>query len=263
MVFYTSLSCLMIVRALQSGQSLALAAAIPLLAGCAATKLEGVVYAAAWFCVLLPVMWRRGWLKLPVLWRAAGLGMVCLLPYVMFRLAKPVSDSANDWWQGISAAPGVVPGRLWDTWSLNVFNRFFSHEFFHWTTNNEGSLAWAGHWTGLGSLCNPELAVLPWLVLFLLAFFLWKGKGNSRQVVGCLSVAIIAAMTILAFVITGYLSLMSAGETREFNTHMIDFSSDVVGRYYYPLFTAWFLGMVSLSFPGQTLLPPDKTSGKG
>lgn len=263
MLFYTSLTCLLIVRALHYSQSIALAAAIPLLAGCAATKLEGGIYDAIWFCILLPMIWRRGWLRHSILWKAVGFASICLLPYVMFRLAGPISDPANNWWFEIVTEPRLMLGRFWETFSLNVFDRFFSQDFFHWSTNNAGDISWVGHWTGLGSLFNEDLAVLPWLILFLLPFFLWKGERDSRRAIGYLSTAIIAVFAILALVITGYLSLISGGGTRDFNNQMTDFSSNDVGRYYYPFFAAWFLGIISTSFPGRTVVQPDRTNGKG
>ena len=152
--------------------------------------------------------------------------------------------------------------RFFETCYLNIGGRFFSQGFLHFSTNDAGSIVWAGKWTGLGSLSNQELAVLPWLMVFVLACLLWRGNGHSRRVIGCLSLAIVGGFAVLALVITSYLSHLNAGDVREFNNQLIEFSSNVVGRYYYPLFTAWFLGMISISFPGPTVLQSDTTTGK-
>ena len=71
MVFFASLTALLIVKAISGADEFYLAAAILAVAGCAMSKFEGIVYAAVWFCVLLPFCWRRGWLKKTILWKSA------------------------------------------------------------------------------------------------------------------------------------------------------------------------------------------------
>ncbi len=248
MIFYTSLSCLMIVRALYTNQISALAVAVMLLAGCAATKLEGAIYAAVWAGVLLPIMWRRGWLKLPVLWKAVGGGIFCLVPYAMFRLAKPVTDSAADWWQPIAShQPGMME-RFTETWFLGFFGRFFSPEFFQWSVLSGGGITLSGHWTGLAGLWNDQLAVLPWLTVVILLFLTAWPKIDRKWVLGLLSLVMILVTALLALVIAGYLSGQSPVRS-DFDKTAIDFSTaNQVGRYYCPLFIACFLSVVSFCF---------------
>jgi hypothetical protein len=178
------------------------------------------------------------------------------VPYALLRLAKPSADPANGWFHEVITSPSQMFMRFWETFYLNIAGRFFSHDFFHFSTNADGVIIWIGKWAGLSSLFNPELAVLPWLMVFMLVCLIWKGNGNRRRVIGYLSLAIIGGFMFLILVITSYLSHLYH-DVPEYHTQLIQFSGDIVGRYYYPLFTAWFLGLVSLSFPNYIAPPPE------
>ena len=252
LMFYVSLSSMLIFIALLRSEYLPFAAATLQLAGAAATKYEGMIYCAVWFCILLPVMLRRGWLKVIAVWKAAGIGMCCLLPYVFYRLAHPVLHLANFWWQEGVSHPETMAHRFPNVWFLNVSCRFFSPDFFHWSGDSDGRIRWIGHWTGLSSLVNPGLSVLPWLLLFLLAISIWKKTGRARSAIACLSLTIVGVLTVLSIVITCFLSLQSLEGFHTFGGLMVDFSGPgEVGRYYYPFFVAWFLGMIAVWFPQE------------
>lgn len=251
LLFYAALSCMLIVDALARNNSHFLAAGVLVLVGGAAVKLEGIVHLGVWTCLLLPVVWRRGWFKQPVLWKAASVGIACLVPYLMYRLAHPVNHPANFWWREAIATPGLMLERFPNVWFLNVFNRFFSQKFFHWGADSDGHIRWDGEWTGLDSFFNQELAVLPWLLLFLLGVSFWFKTGASRRALLYLSMAIVGVLTVLTVVITCFLTLQAADGVHHFGELISDFSSNVVGRYSYPFFVAWFLGTVLLWFPAS------------
>lgn len=241
MVFFVSLTAMLIVKAISCADELYLAAAILAAAGCAMTKFEGVVYSAVWFCVLLPFCWRRGWLKTNLLWKSALAAIICLLPYVWFRLDKPVLHPESGWWQAGIAAPAQTLHRFPQAWFLNVFGRFFNSDFFHWQSAIGNRLQWAGKWTGPGSFVNEQLTVLPWLLLILLALAWWKKR--ARLALGSLTVVMLGVFTVLSFVVA-CLPLMQSDLS-----NVIDFSTaNQMGRYYYPFFAAWFLAVVVIWF---------------
>jgi hypothetical protein len=250
MVFYLSLTVLLIINALSRADDLALAAAIPLIAGCAMIKFEGVVYAAAWFCVLLPFCRRHGWLKNSNIWKSALLALVCLLPYVLFRLAKPTPHPESGWWHAGIASPGSVWHRFPQVWFLDICSRFFSRDFFTWEAATHDHLHWVGHWSGPGGFVNEDLAVLPWLSVILLIISLWKAR--SRFALASLTAVMAGVLTILSLVIA-CLPRMQASLP-----DVIDFSSNVVGRYYYPFFAAWFLGIAAAWFLPEDRSPPSQ-----
>ena len=165
-----------------------------------------------------------------------------------------MTHPADNWWQEYLSAPATMLHRLPDVWFLNFSCRFFDPEFFHWSADTNGNLKWLGHWTGLGSLINPELSILPWLLLVLAAFTLWKKPGRSRLAIVCLGLATVAFATALAIVTTGYLSLQAREEVHNFGELMVGFSTSVVGRYLYPFTTACFLGLVAIWLVDRT--PP-------
>ncbi|MGA3284859.1 MAG: hypothetical protein ABSD57_10440 [Verrucomicrobiota bacterium] len=241
MVFFVSLTALLIVKAISCADEFYLAAAIFAAAGCATTKFEGVVYSAVWFCALLPLCWRRGWLKKPILWKSALVAVICLLPYAWFRLDKPVLHPESGWWHAGIAAPALTLHRFPQAWFLNVFGRFFNSDFFHWQSANGNHLQWAGKWTGLGGFVNEQLTVLPWLSVILLALAWWQRR--ARLALGSLSVVMLGVFTVLSFVIACLPRMQ--GDL----ANVIDFStSNQVGRYYFPFFAAWFLAVAAIWF---------------
>ncbi len=260
LAFYAALSALLIFTALRRSESVALAAGVLTLAGCAATKYEGVIYSTVWFGVLLPVILRRGWLKAAVLWKAAGFGILCLMPYVFYRLAHPALLFANNWWKAGISAPGTMLHRFPRMWFLNVFCRFFSPDFFNWSGDANGNIQWTGHWTGFGGLVNPDLSVLPWLLLLLLAYSLWKKPGRGRRAIVYLSLVIIGVLTALTVVTTCFMSLQALEGFNTFGEEMISFSgTNQVGRYFFPFFVAWFLAVASIWFDDPQPLPSTPT----
>jgi hypothetical protein len=249
MVFFVSLTALLIVKAISCADEFCLAAAVLAAAGCAMTKFEGVIYSAVWFCALLPFCWWRGWLKKPVLFKSVAAAVICFLPFVWFRLDKPVLHPESGWWHAGIAAPALTLHRFPQAWFLDLFGRFFNSNFFHWQPVNGDHLQWAGKWAGPGSFVNEQLSLLPWLLLILLALALWKGR--ARLVLGSLAVVILGVLSVLSFVIV-CLPRMHGNLA-----NVIDFSSsNEVGRYSYPFFAAWFLAAASVWFDNPQTSQP-------
>ncbi|MFZ1073489.1 MAG: hypothetical protein WAO21_08660 [Verrucomicrobiia bacterium] len=249
MVFFVSLTALLIVKAISCADEFCLAAAVLAAAGCAMTKFEGVIYSAVWFCALLPFCWWRGWLKKPVLFKSVAAAVICFLPFVWFRLDKPVLHPESGWWHAGIAAPALTLHRFPQAWFLDLFGRFFNSNFFHWQPVNGDHLQWAGKWAGPGSFVNEQLSLLPWLLLILLALALWKGR--ARLALGSLAIVILGVLSVLSFVIV-CLPRMHGNLA-----NVIDFSSsNEVGRYSYPFFAAWFLAAASVWFDNPQTSQP-------
>ena len=249
MVFYTGLASLLVTTALMNNEPAGLVAAVPVFAGCAGTKFEGIVFAAVWGACLVFIGWRRRWFKTPRLRPAAIVACSCLIPYALFRLAKPVAHFESGWWKSGLESPGVTLTRFPQVWFLNLCSRFFGPDFAQWQAGDKGGLVWTGHWTSLGSLVNKELTVLPWLILVLLAIALFKAR--NRFTVLLVSGASLAVFTVLALVIAS-LNRMQADVA-----NVIDFATNVVGRYYYPFLMAWFLGLVAVWFADHNEPAPE------
>jgi hypothetical protein len=245
MVFCICLAMLLIVSALYQENELAPVALILALAGAFATKFEGAVFAAICCCLLLPFCLRRGWFKNLALWKCAVFAAICQIPYVFYRLSKPVPNSQSGWLHIGLAAPDAVLHRFPQVWFLEVFARFFKPEFFHWQAAGE-SLQWAGHWTGWNSLLNDNLSLLPWLLLALLIIsIVYKSKGR-------ITIVALSGIVILVF---SFLSLVVSCLYYDSLSHSIDFACNTVGRYYYPFFTAWFLGTTAVWFMDEKSQP--------
>jgi len=248
MVFFISLTTLLIIKAISSADEFYLAAAILAAAGCATTKFEGVVYLAAWFCALLPFCWRRGWLKKSILWKSALVTIICLLPYVWFRLDKPVLNTESIWWRAGIAAPALTLHRFPQVWFLSVFGRFFNSDFFNWQPGNNDHLQWAGKLIGPGDFVNEQLAALPWLLLILLALTLWQRR--ARLAAGSLAFAMFGVISVVSLAIT------CQPRVQADLLNAINFStSNGAGRYLYPFFSAWFLALASLWFDNSQSSP--------
>lgn len=250
MVFYISTAALLMVSALYHKVEMAPAALLLAFAGCFSTKFEGVLFVAIASCALAPFCFRRGWLRSRQVWISGVVAALCLLPYLFFRLAKPVSHPESGWLHDGLAHPALVSHRFPQAWFMDVFARFFNSDFFHWQAANN-HLQWIGRWNGLGSLVNDQLSVLPWLLLVLLIICVFS-NSRRRLAAGVLSAVAIFEFTVLSFVI----SCLPVMQTDLSN--VIEFACNVVGRYYYPFFAAWFLGTIALWFPNGPDSQPDK-----
>ncbi len=148
--------------------------------------------------------------------------------------------------------PGTVLRRFPQTWTLNIINRFFSFDFFIGKPPME--IMFNGPCNGpIESLVNPELSVLPWLLLFLVGFSLWW-KARRRLALATLAGADYCSVHHSSFSIS-CLPRMQADVTNVIN---FSINIDSVARYYYPFFTACFLGVLSVWFSDSpaTSTPP-------
>jgi hypothetical protein len=238
MVFFTGLAALLIVSAIYSENEKAPAMLVLVLAGCFSTKFEGIIFAALCCCALLPFALRRGWLTRGALWKSAGVAAISIVPYLCYRLARPVPNWESSWFHTGMADSASTLHRFPQVWFLDVFARFFSPDFFQWRADND-HLQWVGHWTGLGSFVNDQLAVLPWLLLVLI-FISIASKPSGRPVVGVFSAVVLLLFTFLSFVV----SCLKKDDLQS----AIDFTCGIVGRYYYPFFSAWFLATTAIWF---------------
>lgn len=256
MVFCINLATLLIVRAIIEDNDVLPPAIILAFTVCFSTKLEGAVYAAICTLALLPFCLRRGWLKNKLVWRSAVIAAVSLLPYVFYRLGKPVAHPESHWVHVFTSNPQPVLHHFPQALFMNIFARFFSPQFFLWQPDND-HLHWAGQWGGVGSLVNTELFILPWLLLALLIVTaIFKPRGRTALVF--LSGITLGLFTFLSFVIV---CLPNCDLTE-----VIDLACRVSGRHYYPFLVAWFLGIAALWFfdeKGLSALPaePEKKPG--
>jgi hypothetical protein len=180
-------------------------------------------------------------LKKPVLWKSALAAVICLLPYVWYRLDKPVPHPESGWWHAGTASPAAALYRFHQTWFLNICGRFFNSHFFHWQPGNHDHLQWAGEWIGSGGFVNEQLAILPWLLVVMLVLAWWKRR--HRLALGSLSVVMLGVFSVIAFVIACLPRMQGdLANAIEFST------SNEVGRYSYPFFTAWFLAVAAAWF---------------
>jgi len=242
MVFFVGLSALLLERAIATADEAALAAALPVLAGAAMTKLEGGLWAGLWVAVLLLVGWQRAFVRAPwrrpALRRVAALSALAVVPYLVYRLARPVPHPESSWLATGLADLGATWQRFPQAFGLNVGRRFFDDQFFLWRMDEHGALDWAGRWLGAGSFVNDQLSVLPWLTVALLGLALWR---RPRLSIECVALVTLAVFATLSFVIA-CLPRMQRSLPR-----MIAFSTAAqVGRYFYPFFVALFLVAVAV-----------------
>jgi hypothetical protein len=250
MVFYTTLATITIARILLSNDSSTLALCVLPLTGSIMAKFEGAVYAGLWFGVLFVFYWRRGWLKAFLNWKAALAALVCLLPFVIFRLAKPLSHPDDLWSHELLTSPATVLRNFPWVLYLSVIGTFFSPDFFKWSPDNQ--IHWSGHWAGWGSFVNDQTSILSWLLIFLLGISLWK--KNGRVTAALLAAVVIADLAVLSLVM-GSLPI-----SQNNNGEIVAISGQAV-RYYYPYLIALFLGLMQIwlmdrSIPVQFMQNP-------
>jgi hypothetical protein len=256
-VFYTSLLILLLANAISRENRWALAIAIPVLAANAMAKFEGIVFDLFWLCALFPFCWKHGWLKEKLIWMSAVAAGIFLLPFVWYRLNKLVPYPLSDWWHAVISAPGLVLVSYPKILFLDVFGRFFSSGFFHWTLIDNIHPQWDGKWAGLSSLINEQMSILPWLLLVLVAFSFLKKR--QPMALSCLSLAILAMMAFLPFVITCLCHTQSdTPHSADLTPGFRYYENNQMGRYLYPLFTAWFLGTAYVWFANDRIPSPPK-----
>lgn len=248
MVFFMSLTAILLAKAVSKADEFYLAAAMITAVGAAMTKFEGMIYAAMWFFVLLPFCWRNGWFKKNILWRSALTCVVSVLPYLWYHLEKPAQHYQSGWLQSGMAAPAATLHRFPQVLFLNIGARFFNSSFFNWQPDDQGHLQWIGQWMGIESFNNDQLGFLPWLLLIILTFSLWQ--KSTRMMAFKLSMVIGGYITVVA------LSISCLPFIQNDLSRAITWSgSDTAGRYYYPIFTAWFYGAVVIWLAQPVRLP--------
>jgi hypothetical protein len=257
LVFYMSLLALLMINAITRDNSYALAIAIPVIGGSAMAKFEGLAFGAFWLVALSPFCWKGRWLKEKALWKSAVATGIILLPYVWFRLVKPVPCCLSEWWHAIFASPRSVLTCYPTALFLQISGRFFNSDFFHWTLENNTHAHWDGKWTGISSLANEQMSILPWLLLVLLAFSFWKKRQPAALF--SLSLAILGIFAFLPFVI----SCLCYTESYTPNTVSLAYGfayyeNVEMGRYFYPFLTAWFLGIAYVWFANDRISPSPK-----
>jgi hypothetical protein len=251
MVFYTSLATMIIARILLSNDSSTLALCVLPLVGSIMAKFEGAVYAGLWFCILFVFYWRRGWLKAFLNWKAALAAFVCLLPFIMFRLAKPLSHPDDLWSHVLLTSPATALRNFPWVLYLSIIGTFFSQDFFKWSPDNN-QIQWSGHWAGWGTFVNDQMGILSWMIILLLAISLWKKDG--RVTAALLASVIFADLAFLSLVM-GSLPVLQNN-----NSEVVSMGWQAF-RYYYPYLTALFLGLMQIwlmdrSMPVQLVQNP-------
>lgn len=239
LLFGVGIAALLFVTALVRVNELTLCAGVLALACCATIKLEGVIYSALWGVVTLLFCWRRGWLKNRALWKVILVAALCLAPYFYVRLQKPVLYPEAAWLHDGLASPGTALRRFPQMLFLSFGQRFFQASFFRWDAPDNDHLHFIGQWHGLDSFAGPELSLLPWLLLLLVALTFWK-KPAHRLALAALLAVILGELLTLSLVIS------CLGKMQASLTELIIFTSGIVGRYYYPFFTACFLGAMAI-----------------
>jgi hypothetical protein len=240
MFFFTGLTTLLMMSTFINKDAMTLAAGVLALVGCVTTKFEGIIYAALWSLPAMVLCWRHGWLKSRVIWKAAVIAAVCLVPYVCLRLTKPVLHPESGWIKNGLANPGQTCHRFPQVFFLNVGNRFFSQDYFRWSTNDKDHIQFNGQWNGAKSLINSEVSILPWLLPLLTLFSFWK-KPGYRVAIGTLAAITLGYFAILAFAISCQPTIQAD------ITQAIGGACDGMGgRYLYPIILAFFLGVMAV-----------------
>lgn len=252
LLFLTSMAALLFMTALINASDLAIAAGVLVLGACAATKLEGVIYSALWGAVLAIFCWRRGWLKNRLIWKSILVAACCLVPYFIVRLQKQVSYPEAAWLHNGASAPALVlfhrfPQMLF----LSIGQRMFHGAFFKWDAPDQNHLHFIGKWQGVDSFAGPEFSIAPWLLLILIGLTFWK-RPSHRITLAALLAVVLGQVLVLSFVIS-CLNQMQASLS-----DLIKFSETIVGRYYYPFFTACLLGTLAIWFLEKTSSPPSE-----
>jgi hypothetical protein len=254
-VFYVCMVALLMFNAITRKNGFSLAAALLLMAGCAVTKFEGVIYSVLWCCLAFPFIWKHKWFLDKTVWKSAAAAFICMLPFVVYRLLKPDPYELDTWWKAYATASPLVVPYFIKTLALYFPSRFFNSAFFHWQLVDTNHLHWDGQWIGLSSLINEQMAVLPWLLLIVLGFSLWKKRQAMPLLV--LSLVMFGMMAFFTFVLTGEAYTESdVPNALQYSRLFVEWnSSDDIGRYCYPFFVAWFLCAAALWFPDESASP--------
>ncbi len=241
MVFFTSMTALLMMMAIINKQETAVATGFLLLAGCVSTKFEGVIYAALWGGFILIYSWQRGWLKSQLIWKAIIVAAICLIPYLCLRMSKPVLHPESGWIKNGLNTPSKAIRRLPQIFLLDIGGRLFDKKFFEWKTEDKDHVYYTGSWSGLKNFENPELSLLPWLTVLITALSFWK-KPRQRSALGILLLIMLGQFLILS------LAMSCLASMQKDVSQVIEFSGFELARYYYPFFLATFLGIISIWF---------------
>jgi hypothetical protein len=255
MAFYASMVALLLFDAISNARSFTMAAAMPVIAGCAATKFEGVMYGVFWLFALLPFCWKYKWLTNKSFWKSSVFGLLCLMPFVWYRLLKPDSYGLNQWWREFQDWKMALPA-FFKAFAIYLGGRFFNSNFFHWNLVNPDHVQWDGQWIGLASFANEQYSVLFWLLLVLLVLSFWKKRQKTALFV--LFAVLVSIMAFLTLVLTGVAYIEGdVPHSFVYSDLFINWDSPRdIGRYFFPFSIAGFLAVITLWFPEDKATAP-------
>lgn len=242
LLFFLTLALLNLTRALTEQNQERLRLALLLLLGAALCKLEGMIVLALCLAALLANPPTRALFKFTRACRwALGLGLICLLPFVLWRLQIPTLHPEAGWPRYLLEHPAQVlanvPKALLALWS----RQFLGDNLASWTSPDHAGLLWNGQWSGLGSVFADLTFGFAWLGI-LLSLLLARRHASARR-----PVLFLGGITLL-FSLALCVVTSSLPENLDNLESLLSFSSAATGgRYLSPLLCAWVISLATLA----------------
>ena len=239
----------------QEGDRNRLLLGLVLMLGAAMTKFEGFISLFLWAATLL--LWPRARRLVLVIDRRsvaflAAAGLI-LLPYLVLRLAIPVTHFESLWPQTLKAHTMDVMGVWPQQWLMFLGQRLFIGNAIAYKIDDHGAMVWSGSWDGMGTFLAGALNGFAWIALAVILIFV--ARRAVRAAVGACTLVVLAQSMIVSLTICSVcLQRSSPGE-------LVGYASGG-GRYLLPLLSAWGLTAVLLFMRSWPAPPPAPEGGK-
>jgi len=171
---------------------------------------------------------------------AGVLGIVAWLPYIIFRLHKPVPHPESAWLGELVKNFGTVSSIAPMTCLAFLTRRFFNNDFADWTSPDNQHAVWQGKWVGLESFVDQATLGLGWacVILFILA---WLRGGKLRW-----TVLRLAVVFVVFAIFIGVVWSSARSNPLDYTNSLIGSERITGGRYLYPALMSWFVASVVL-----------------
>lgn len=238
LLFFLTLGSVNLALALAELNAERLRLGLALVFGAALCKFEGMIILALWLAALLACPAWRALLKPDRAWlRTLAFALLCLAPYLVWRLKVPPTHPEAAWAQFMLHYPAQVLANFPKAF-LAIFSRqFFGDELARWTAANGLDLAWSGKWPGFMFLFANVTFGYAWLGI-LLSFLLAKKFPSARRLV--------LALGGVAFLFLCAVCLVTSSlpETLDNLPVLLSFSdASTGGRYTSPMICAWVVSL--------------------
>jgi hypothetical protein len=248
MLFFCTWGSLLVTQALRTEDTTRLGLGILTLFGAMMTKFEGALYLALWLAIVGVWTWRRRLVADRTVWAALLACALMAVPFVAYRMHKPLQHIESGWLRFGLASPALVLSQWPKILGMSVARRFLSDEFAMWSVHGTHDLEWAGKFDSanwLAVMDEPTVG-FAWVVLVIAILVALFGERDQRVALW----VVLPTAGVIAFV---SLVISCLPRVQRTLASAVSASKDsMTGRYFFPFLVACGVSLVVAAWRRQS-----------